>query len=154
MESDAYQPFLKTLYTLLSSDPHLFHARLPASPSLLSNPFTCPVTECFHFYFPADYPESAFNTNYQNFVDAAKTAPNEAQGLTAGWSVEEQVHANLGKEGEEGKGKMFAGFVGWPSVEAHVEFQNSEAFGSVVGHLAEGPVGSKVHHVVLEKFEG
>lgn len=55
--------------------------------------------------------------------------------------------------GEGVDGKLFAAFIGWPSVEAHQAFRKTEDFGKVIGLLREGTVGIKVWHVAFKQFK-
>lgn len=70
-----------------------------------------------------------------------------------GWGIEEHKHENLGeKEGEEGPAKLFGVFVGWPSVEAHMKYRQTEVFPDVAKWLRDGPKGVQVHHVAFTKY--
>jgi hypothetical protein len=71
-------------------------------------------------------------------------------GMTGGWSVEPATHENLG-EGVEGR--LFAGFVGWPSVEEHYGFRGSELHTKVIAPLKTGIKGMKVHHVAFKQYK-
>jgi hypothetical protein len=71
-------------------------------------------------------------------------------GITGGWSVEPATHENLG-EGVEGR--LFAGFIGWPSVEDHQEYKGTEAHGKAIGPLRTGVKGMKVHHVAFKQYK-
>lgn len=54
-------------------------------------------------------------------------------------------------EGDEKK--FFGAFIGWPSVEKHMEFRKTEEFPKIVGLLREGVDKVKVHHVAFKRFE-
>jgi hypothetical protein len=69
-------------------------------------------------------------------------------GLIGAWSIEPHEHEKLG---EGVQGKLFAAFIGWPSVEAHMKFRETEDFVKVVSHLRAGPKGASVHHVAFTK---
>lgn len=74
-------------------------------------------------------------------------------GLSGGWAVETQRVEGRGR-GEAEEKKAFGVFIGWPSVERHMEFRKREEFGGVVGYLREGAEKVKMHHVAFRRFEG
>ncbi|KAF2685524.1 hypothetical protein K458DRAFT_416757 [Lentithecium fluviatile CBS 122367] len=147
--SETYPPFLAALKPILAGAPTIFHLTL-SPPTPFSTPISAPTTECISLYFTSDHSTAAYDANWAAFVDTAGKVPSEAQGLAGGWGVEEHEYAKEGEQG--GKKKFFGGFIGWPSVEAHMQFRKEEAFRGVVGHLRDGPVGIKVHHVHFRKF--
>lgn len=100
-----------------------------------------------------DFDNATYDASFRAFADAAYKVPNvEASGLTGGWGIEEQKHANFGPEGEEGPAKLFGVFIGWPSVESHMEFRKSEHFPGVQGHMRVGPKAVAVHHTAFKKY--
>ena len=80
----------------------------------------------------------------------AKNVQAEAKGLRdvhGGWVIED-----MDVEGEafdEGKARAWLGTLGWESVQAHLEFQKTEAFGRVVGEMQDVPGKLEVYHVEL-----
>jgi hypothetical protein len=131
--------------------PTVFHVKLPTADSGSDNPFTMPVTECINAYFPSDYPRDEYSANFSTFRSEATAIPNvEAKGLIGGWSVELHQHENLG-EGVDGK--LFAAFIGWPTVEAHMEFRKTEGFTKIIPLLRGGVKGMKVWHVALQQHK-
>ncbi|KAF2024696.1 hypothetical protein EK21DRAFT_117541 [Setomelanomma holmii] len=77
------------------------------------------------------------------FADEAAEVPGgQVQGMTGGWAIEPQQH-----DGAESK--LFAAFIGWPSVGAHMEFRKTEGFGKITPLLRGGTKGIKVHHVAF-----
>ncbi|KAH7341147.1 hypothetical protein BKA66DRAFT_434763 [Pyrenochaeta sp. MPI-SDFR-AT-0127] len=146
-----YQPFLEKLGTILGGPPFLFHVKLPAGGAADANPFTAPVTECVSAYFDPSQSEEEYNTNFNNFRSEAAKIPNvEAIGLEGGWSVETHQHENLG-EGVDGK--LFAAFIGWPTVDSHMAFRKTEDFGKIIGHLRGGTKGIKMWHVAFTQYK-
>ena len=64
-----------------------------------------------------------------------KTAP-DFKGISSGWSVEDDVPVR----GEEDKtGSMLVAFIGWPSVEAHMKFRDTQEFKDSIGLLRNIP---------------
>lgn len=146
--------------TILCGAPSILHVELgPASASENNydpdpDPFTQPVTECFNAYFPASFPISIYSAQFAAFrAAAARIADKAAAGLVGGWSVEPARHMSLGADGVPGLGKMFAVFIGWPSLEAHARFRESEHFERMVELLREGVSGAEMVHVAFERFK-
>ena len=107
------------------------------------------MTECISLYFEPSIEESTYDKSFANFVAAAgKVQGSEAKGLVGGWGVEEHRF-----EGDGNKMKVFGGFIGWPSVESHMEFRKKEDFPKAVSHLREGTEKVKVHHVAFKQFK-
>ncbi|KAF1365221.1 hypothetical protein EJ07DRAFT_95252 [Lizonia empirigonia] len=145
-----YAPFLARLAPLLGAAPHLFHLQLPAPTG--PSPFDAPVTECITLYHPLSVSEAAYNASFASFVGAAgRVADAGTLGLCGGWAVETQ-RGEGEREGVEKK--AFGVFIGWPSVERHMEFRKREEFGGVAEYLREGVEKVKMHHVAFRRFEG
>ncbi|CAO2656060.1 Nn.00g048630.m01.CDS01 [Neocucurbitaria sp. VM-36] len=151
MSSPAYQPFLELMDKhILSAPPSLFHVKFPADPSHLT-PLSAPVTECISAYFDPSQSEEEYDASFATFRTKAEEITNiEAVGLAGGWSEEKHQHEGLG-EGVEGK--LFAAFVGWPTVEAHLEFRKTEAFEKIREYLRTGVKGIKVWHVAFTQYK-
>jgi hypothetical protein len=138
---------MERLKPLFGGTPHLYHVKVPASSA--TSPFDAPVTECIALYFDQAFDEAAYGKSFSNFVtEAGKVQGSEASGLVGGWSVETHKF-----DGEGDDKKFFGAFIGWPSVESHMEFRKNEAFPSVVAHLREGVDKVKVHHVAFKRFK-
>ncbi|OAL54853.1 hypothetical protein IQ07DRAFT_278701 [Pyrenochaeta sp. DS3sAY3a] len=147
--SPAYQPFLENIKPILAGPAHIFHARFPAEYAE-PNPLTAPVTECINAYFSASHSEAEYTANFAQFRSEGEKIPDiEAVGMTGAFSIEAHEHENLG-EGEQGK--LFAAFVGWPSVEAHLAFRKTEEFAKIIGLLRGGAKGLKVWHVAFREY--
>lgn len=151
MDSDAYGPFLESIKPVLSGPPKLYHVRFPTD-TPVSIPASQPITECLSLYFAPDYDITKYETNWQTFKEEGTKIPNiEAKGITGGWGIEEQKHAQLGKDGEEGPAKLYAAFIGWPTLEAHLEFRKTPEFPGLIKYLRDGPAVAEVHHVRFQK---
>ncbi|KAF2000395.1 hypothetical protein P154DRAFT_466070 [Amniculicola lignicola CBS 123094] len=149
-QSPAYGPFLEHLTPLLSARPHLFHVGIsPSTP--LSGPVSAPVTECISIFFDSSISRSAYNANIDKFREEGTAKAKDVIGMANGWVVEGQTHEKV-EEGEEGKAVQYTALIGWPSVEAHMEFRKTEEFSNVIGYLRDGPKGLKVHHVAFKKY--
>jgi hypothetical protein len=145
MNDAAYPPFMETLRPLIGGHPTLVHVDISLEA------LSAPVTECLSFVFEASHSTEAYDKNIASFKKEGMEAAPEATGLASGWVVEEQKHEATGKDGEEGPAKLFKLFVGWPSVEVHMKFKESEAFPKVVGYLRDGPKNVEVHHTAFQK---
>ncbi|KAF2623366.1 hypothetical protein BU25DRAFT_400769 [Macroventuria anomochaeta] len=148
--SDAYGPFLDRLATILDGSPHFFHIKLPVPSQESGTPsFDAPVTECVSLYFDPSLDEATYNKSFSTFVaEAGKVQGSGATGLVGGWGVE----THKVDRGEDEK-KFFGAFVGWPSVESHMELWKKEEFRKVVENLKEGVEKIKMHHVAFKRFE-
>lgn len=150
--SPAYPPFLESFAHLLSAPPTLFHLLLPAG-QFAAGPGPAPTTECISLFFDPAHDAAAYDANWAAFASAAAAVPSDCKGIVGGWGVEPHEHEKLGaKEGEKGPAKFFGAFIGWPSVESHMEFREKEEFPQIIKFLREGPVGIAVHHVRLQKY--
>ncbi|KAF2641453.1 hypothetical protein P280DRAFT_313771 [Massarina eburnea CBS 473.64] len=152
--SPAYGPFLGKIATLLAAPPQVFHLSVPAEYPT-SVPLSAPVTECLSLYFDPSYENADFNSNWAKFVKRAYELEKESGGIgvTGGFSLEPHKHKNLAAEGEEeGAAKLFGIFIGWPSIEKHLEFRNSEAMTTIRPYIQEGPKGMSVYHVAFKKL--
>ncbi|KAL0933935.1 uncharacterized protein CTRU02_210734 [Colletotrichum truncatum] len=104
----------------------------PWPPTILAE---APVTEVLTLFFPADLDEAAkepLNKQLEEFKTKALDTSPDFKGIAYGWSVENDVPVT----GEPGKtGNLLVAFIGWPSVEAHMKFRETEAFKENIGLL-------------------
>ena len=49
-------------------------------------------------------------------------------------------------------GNLFATFIGWPSVEAHMEYRKTEDFSKLIPYLMEQVKEICVHHVAFKQY--
>ncbi|KAH6629686.1 hypothetical protein C7974DRAFT_336357 [Boeremia exigua] len=143
--------FQETLHTeLLAGPPKSFHVTLPVTkPS--ANPLCAPVTECLSGYFSATYTSAEYDAQFAKFKDLVAKTPNvPSQGINGGWIIEPQKYESLG-DGVEGKGRMT--FIGWPSVESHVNFTKLEVFQKMAPLLGNGPQGATLWHVAFTQYK-
>jgi hypothetical protein len=153
-----YQPFLERVGTILSGPPEMFHANLLEG----SDALDAKVTECISAYFPVDADQAKYSKEgWGKFGDEAAEIPGvqvqgtsfirvsiyivhslQTTGMTGGWSIESHH-----PEGVESK--LFAAFIGWPSVGAHMEFRKTDEFTKFVPLLRGGTKKIMVHHVAF-----
>ncbi|KAJ9647048.1 hypothetical protein H2201_007216 [Coniosporium apollinis] len=146
MKSGTYQPFLKHLKSIASGDPELYHVRFETP---FARPSSAPVTELVTLYFEPSYDPADFKENWQKFSETAAKNAEGIRSMAAGWSIEERYHKSLG---EGVKGKVFVGAIGWTSVEAHMDYRETEAFKDSVKYLRDGPKGIEMHHVEFKGY--
>jgi len=111
----------------------------PFPPAFVLDSARCPVTELFTAFFPSDITPAAKATvtaSFEEFIDKAlKTSP-DFKGISYGWGIETDFPVT----GEEGKtGSIFVAFIGWPSVEAHMKFRETQPFKENVGAIRALP---------------
>ena len=77
-------------------------------------------------YFPSDYSQAdqdKFVEDIKKLVKAVEDNAETYTGSAGGWVQEE-----LPIPGTSEKGKAYAAFIGWTSVEAHMQFRETQAF--------------------------
>ncbi|PVH93542.1 hypothetical protein DM02DRAFT_603839 [Periconia macrospinosa] len=106
----------------------------PYPPDVLRSP----VTEVMLAYFPTSIQQATKDANtarFKEFAEKGLRACASLQGLSYGWGIENDFPVR-DAEGEQ-KGTVFTALIGWPSVEAHMEFRETDAFKENI-HLARG----------------
>lgn len=98
-----------------------------------------PVTEVLTAFFPSDYDIASRATatrRLEEFTSNALKSSPDWRGISYGWSVENDVPVR----GDESKtGAMLIALIGWPSVEAHEKFRETDNFKENIGLLREIP---------------
>lgn len=114
-----------------------------------------PVTEVLTLFFPSDLDDAAKEALSQQFEEFKTKALDQAadcRGVAYGWSTENDVPVT----GEPGKtGSLLVAFIGWPSVEAHMKFRETEVFKENIGLLRgmKDIVKLGVFHVACKSLE-
>lgn len=117
-----YGPFLTQFGKVLGGPPQLHHANLdPHPPAPAISSFQSPVTECLTIYFPSSFDSSSFDSHWPTFKKTLEEKAKGFRSVSAGWVVEELEHEGM-------KCRAWAGCLGWDSVDAHMEYRNTEAF--------------------------
>lgn len=124
----------------------------PYPPSALK----APVTEIMLAYFPSDVSaetKTAANMRLSAFADKALTKCADVQAVNFGWGLENDFPVRGGEEGQTGS--MLIALIGWPSIEAHMKFRETEAFKENVDLLRgmEGMVKLTMFHVKCRVME-
>ena len=142
LASPSYQPFLDKLGPFVESAPEAHQVQLQPLPlSVLDNEGgkgKTPVVEVLHVYFQGDdsfTPEmkDLATSNAEKFLAQSVPVAKGCTGETAlGWAIEK-----IDFKGEPSR--ALAVLVGWESVEAHMKFRGSEAFGKSISILQRTP---------------
>ncbi|KAF2752254.1 hypothetical protein M011DRAFT_455061 [Sporormia fimetaria CBS 119925] len=160
LSTSEYEKAVAATKPLLCGNIETHHIEL--DPNALVTPLTAPVTECLVLYFGPTRRRSTFDSNWDYFVSAASKTAAEAHSISGGWAIEDvflptiagQTRGGEHDEHDEGiKSIMFGGFIGWPSVDAHMRFRAHEQWDRVVRPLRDGPVQHDMWHVKFKKFE-
>lgn len=109
-----------------------------------------PVTEIMMAYFPPDISaeaKAAATERIAQFKHQGLDKCAHVQGVNFGWSLENDFPVPEGDEGQ--KATALSLFIGWPSIDAHMQFRETEAFQEAVGLLRglEGVVKLTMCHV-------
>lgn len=102
-----------------------------------------PITEIVRAYFPADQVSSegaAFESDLHKLLRALKTAniAGFTGDVSSGWSIED-----VDVDGTQSK--VFIAYIGWTSVQAHIDASKTEVFQANRGSTV--PKTIKVVHV-------
>ncbi|CAF3478475.1 hypothetical protein FGSG_04575 [Fusarium graminearum PH-1] len=130
----------------------------PFPPEDVLDKASSPVTEVLVAFFPSDYSPSARAAATHRLdkftAQALKTSP-DWRGISYGWSVENDVPI---RGDESNSGVMLTAFIGWPSVDAHMKFRETEPFKENVSLVTgiEGMLKLDLFHVscVTHEAEG
>lgn len=114
----------------------LFHVHLKPHPhqNILSDS-AVGTTEIVTAYFPEDYSDSDRKTTEENIYKLLKALEDNAKtyhGVATGWAVEK-----IPIPGSDEKGTAFLMFLGWDSVQAHLDFRDHQAFKDNIHYLRE-----------------
>lgn len=123
----------------------------PFPPSALKSP----VTEVMLAFFPSDIStdaKAAARERVAQFAEKGLDKCADIQAVNFGWGVENDFPVRGGDEGQ--KGSMLVALIGWPSIEAHMKFRDTEAFKESVGLLRgmEGMVKLTMFHVACRSM--
>ncbi len=130
-----YKPFLDRFGMIAHNDQaQMYHVHLtPHPPSQVLSDVNTPACETLVMYFPSDYSQAdqdKFEESIKKLVKVVEDNAETYTGSAGGWVVEE-----LPIPGTEEKGKAYAAFIGWTSVQAHMDFRETQAFKDNAHHL-------------------
>lgn len=123
----------------------------PFPPSALKSP----VTEVMLAFFPSGISagaKAAVTERVAQFAEEGLNKCADVQAVNFGWGVENDFPVRGGEEGQ--KGSMLIALIGWPSIDAHMNFRDTEAFKESVGLLRgmEGMVKLTMFHVACRSM--
>ena len=132
-----YKPFLDRFGNIAHLDKaQMYHANLTPHPaSQVLSDVNTPACETLVVYFPSGYSQAdqdKFEEDMKKFVKVVEDNADTYTGSAGGWIKEE-----LPIPGTEDKGKAYAAFIGWTSVQGHLDFRETQPFKDNV-HLLRG----------------
>lgn len=136
--------------TLNGNPPNMYHVHFdPHPPSVAFSG----VTEFLTAYFPTTYSaedQKTFHENVKKFGSIVTDAWKDCKGTTGGWVVEEQD-----LPGSSEKAKAYVTLIGWTSVEAHLQYRETQSFKDNI-YLLRGAKDLKnvvMFHVAASEFK-
>jgi len=148
MNSADYGPAITNLGALIDGQPTIIHADFVDN-GARRIAFSAPVTELVRVYMKSQ--SSSMEGNAQKLFEVLNEHAPGFVGGVSGWVVEDVEHEKLGPGV---KGKVFAAAVGWQSVDAHMNFRETEQFKSNIHLLTDEATAVDMHHVKLMQPEG
>ncbi|KAL4732722.1 hypothetical protein ACLX1H_001741 [Fusarium chlamydosporum] len=138
-KSADHGPIIESLKPLVSFEKSINkHVTLnPFPPEDVLDRARSPVTEVLVAFFPSDYSvasRAAATRRLEQFAGQALKASPDWRGISYGWSVENDVPI---RGDESNSGSMLVAFIGWPSLEAHQKFRETDDFKQNIGLLRE-----------------
>ncbi|KUI70035.1 hypothetical protein VM1G_05291 [Cytospora mali] len=124
----------------------------PYPPTALKSP----VTEIMLAWFASDISPEVKDANTKNlelFAEKGLKGCSDIQVINLGWGVENDFPVRGGEEGE--KGSLVSMLIGWPSIDAHMKFRDTEEFKEAIP-LIRGLEGLKkltMFHVKCQVME-
>lgn len=99
------------------------------------------MTEVLLIWFPSDIAQEAKDTatkRLQQFADACLSGHPIIHAINIGWGVENDFPVRDGEEGQ--KGSLLTAMIGWPSIDDHMKFRETDTFKNNI-HLLRGMEG-------------
>lgn len=115
-----------------------------------------PVTEIMLAYFASDISteaKAAATERFAQFAEKGLQKCRDVQAVDFGWGLENDFPVRGGEEGQNGS--MLTALIGWPSIDAHMNFRETDAFKETVGLLRgmEGVVKLAMFHIKCRIME-
>ncbi|KFY24308.1 hypothetical protein V493_05329 [Pseudogymnoascus sp. VKM F-4281 (FW-2241)] len=144
---------VKELPTILTHGKFTKHVAVAPSPPLA---LQAPVTGIMLAYFSSDIsPDQtdAASANVREFSEKGLSKCSDVKSVSFGWGIENDFPVRGGEEGQTGS--VLAAFIGWTSIDAHVEFRETKAFKDNMGLLRhmEGVVKLAMFHVSCQSLK-
>lgn len=99
------------------------------------------MTEVLLIWFPSDVaPEvkDAATQRLQKFADVCLGSNSGIHAIDIGWGIENDFPVRDGEDGQ--KGSLLTAMIGWPSIDAHMQFRDTDTLKDNV-HLLRGIEG-------------
>lgn len=138
---EGYEAFVNGAMDLCESPLSLFHVHFEPFPPTSA---FAEVTEFIRVYFPADYSsedQNTFHEGMKKFGSIVQKDWPETRGTASGWVAEELEDPKTGE-----KAKVYVCLIGWPSVESHMKYRETQSFKDNI-HLLRG--GKDLKNVVM-----
>lgn len=124
----------------------------PFPPSALK----APVTEVMLAFFPADISVEAKAGALERVTQFTELGLNKCPDVVAvnyGWGVENDFPVRGGEDGQTGS--LLIALIGWPNIDAHMKFRETDTFKENVGLLRglEGLLKLTMFHVHCKSME-
>jgi hypothetical protein len=126
--SDTYHPFVEKFMSICSEVVLMSHSEIIPLDKTVRDVFTSPATELLSVFFPAEYTavqQDKYKEGIQQLIKSIEGKAKGARAAAIGWAIEDNL-PNLQKP--ELKGRIFFLFIGWDSVEDHLEFRGTDIF--------------------------
>lgn len=134
----SYYPAFLDLFDKIvhNNQSQMFHAHLqPHPPSEALNREVSPTTAILAIYFPVDYShadQQVFEEGWNKLIAAVKRDSGSCTGYSGGWILEE-----LTVPGCQERSKVYAAYIGFQSVEAHVAYGETQSVRENIHYLRE-----------------
>ncbi|KAF2088561.1 hypothetical protein K490DRAFT_39840 [Saccharata proteae CBS 121410] len=151
----AYGPFVKHLLSILDGGPQLYHVEFQPHPPKPLSQTIAPATEVLTMFFPASLStadQESVTENMKKLGSAIEDSkPEGFRGISGGWVVEELDNEKVG-----GKAKAFMAVIGWASIDAHMQFRETDEFKSNIYLVRDAPhlKDMKMVHVESKEVQG
>lgn len=124
----------------------------PFPPSALK----APVTEVMLAFFPSDISaeaKAAATDRLARFTERGLNNCPDVQAVNYGWGVESDFPVRGGQDGQTGC--LLIALVGWPTIDAHMKFRDTDTFKESVGLLRglQGLLKLTMFHVQCKSME-
>jgi hypothetical protein len=117
---------VKELPTILTHGEFTKHITMEKTEPLV---LQSPVTEVMLAYFPSAISPAGKDkaaAQLQKFVEKSLENCSDVMAVSYGWGVENDFPVRGGEPGQ--LGSLLTAFTGWPSIDAHRKFRETEAF--------------------------
>ncbi|TLD25417.1 hypothetical protein PspLS_05910 [Pyricularia sp. CBS 133598] len=137
---------------MLDPQPAVFvkHIDVSPLPVVALDTEAAAVTEVLSIYFPASTSsedKAKISGAFQEFVDKGLEGYHDFKGASMGWGVENDFPLPGNSSDETGGYAVYWAFIGWPSVEADMKFQETDRFKENIGTLLGLPGLVKISSV-------